>query len=168
MRSNKDYEEAIFHAIKGSSRPGHKYISRTMKNGKWRYTYAKNAHGIPIKKEHETLITKPGGNYFGESTTYTYKDGATRTERKPVLTKDDELFEGYKNGQVPKEYIEELSSNGGMEGYSYDQAKRRLDAIDAQKKRQARRQEAIRSKKTAELKAKGRKFIEDAKRAGII
>ena len=163
MRSNNE----LIHSARGSSRPGHKYVSRTMKNGKWCYKYAKNTHGIPIRKDHETLISGPGGRYFGESTTYTYKDGATRTERKPVYTKDDQLFEGYKNGKVSKEYIEELSSNGGM-SYNYDEAKRRLDAIDAQKKRQARRQEAIRSKKTAELKAKGRKFIEDAKRAGII
>ena len=146
MRSNNE----LFHSVKGSSRPGHKYISRTMKNGKWAYKYANNKAGGKLKKKVEV----------------TFDEVKLKKSNDP-LNIDNQLFEGYKNGEVSKEYIQEKSSNGDM-SYTYEEAERRMKAIDDQKKRQARRQEAIRSKKTAELKAKGRKFVEDLKQAGII
>lgn len=151
MRSNNE----LNHSLKGAMRAGHKYISRTMKNGKWRYTYANK--GRALAKKADTMVLPDSGVKVTFGDVKITKD-----------SRDENTFHEYAAGKVSREYVEEKAANGGMVTYDTEKAKRRLDAIDAQKKRQARRQEAIRSKKTAELKAKGRKFIEDAKRAGII
>lgn len=60
MRSNNE----LNHSLRGSIRAGHKYISRTMKNGKWRYTYAKAANAgkakvDKIRQKVDRAITTP-------------------------------------------------------------------------------------------------------------
>lgn len=60
MRSNNE----LNHSLKGAMRAGHKYISRTMKNGKWRYTYAKAANAgkakvDKIRQKVDNAVTTP-------------------------------------------------------------------------------------------------------------
>jgi len=60
MNSNNE----LNHSLKGSIRAGHKYISRTMKNGKWRYKYAKAANAgkakmNKLRQKIDDLITTP-------------------------------------------------------------------------------------------------------------
>lgn len=60
MRSNNE----LNHSLKGAMRAGHKYISRTMKNGKWRYKYAKAANAgkakvDKIRQKVDNAVTTP-------------------------------------------------------------------------------------------------------------
>lgn len=103
MRSNNE----LNHSLKGAMRAGHKYISRTMKNGKWRYTYAKAANAgkakvDKIRQKVDRAITTPS-----ESRTHDAADVITKgpwTEIRPG-TKTRSSFDD------PTIQIRETSSN---------------------------------------------------------
>lgn len=160
MRLSREFEDYLEHTLKGSSRPGHKYISRAMKNGKWAYKYARDKAANIAKASTKSDLT------LSDGTNVSFDDVQLVKSNSPV-DRDNSMFIDYKNGKVSREYVLERTGNENS-SYTTEEAERRLKAIDDQKKRQARRQEAIKSKKTAEVKAQARKTADKLKEMGFL
>lgn len=148
MRSNNE----LNHSLKGAMRAGHKYISRTMKNGKWRYTYAKAANAgkakvDKIRQKVDRAITTPS-----ESRTHDAADVITKgpwTEVRPgtkYRTSFDDparqirdsasnirtdyankKLEEYKHGKISKSEMNKVLENTHLDN---DDNKKIVDDID--------------------------------------
>jgi hypothetical protein len=140
------------HSLRGSMRAGHKYISRTMKNGKWRYKYAKAANAgkakvDKIRQKVDRAITTPS-----ESKTRDAVDVITKgpwTEIRPgVKTRSDwddpagkirytsskvrknyadKKLEEYKHGKISKSDMDKVLENTHLDN---DDNKKTVNDID--------------------------------------
>jgi hypothetical protein len=140
------------HSLKGAMRAGHKYISRTMKNGKWRYKYAKAANAgkakvDKIRQKVDRAITTPS-----ESKTRDAVDVITKgpwTEIRPgVKTRSDwddpagkirytsskvrknyadKKLEEYKHGKISKSDMDKVLENTHLDN---DVNKKTVNDID--------------------------------------
>lgn len=92
----------LYHWLKGKEKPGHKYTSRYMKNGKWRYVYgaAKNL-GDRVKDwwgvDERERLNKASWNYT--LARQDYNSAKRNNYTRPDYKINPELEDAFKNGK---------------------------------------------------------------------
>jgi len=151
MSSNNE----LNHSLKGAMRAGHKYISRTMKNGKWRYTYAKAANAgrakvDKIKHKIDRAIDTPSENRAEEAWdvigrgAYRHNEagdlGYRFSSDNPISrTKDvarqaqedyaNKKLEEYKRGKISKSEMSKILEDTHLDSYQNKDTVDRIDRV---------------------------------------